>query len=391
MIVLDASPAVHRKAGLGRYAEELLSALVLAKAPLNPANSGFATLYHDAASAQPSAMVQALPRLAIHQKPYPWRLRALMAQLVNVSQDDLLMRLPGADGPLLFHATEHLLPRFKRARTVFTLHDLIFRALPHYHLPRNRIYLNTAMPLFLRRADAIIAVSDYTKRDAMRVYGVPEEKITVIPEGVHPRFKRITDVNVLQAARSAYGLPEQFVLSVSTIEPRKNFVTLIKAFAEYVHATSDTKTELIIVGKPGWLYEETYRAVHESGLTGRVRFLGYVDDDTLPVLYSLARVFAFASVYEGFGFTPLEALACGVPVLCSNATSLPEVTGDAALLLPPLDVAGWAQALTRALTDADFRRDYGARGPHQAGGFTWQAAAHRTQTLYDRVGKRERV
>jgi glycosyltransferase involved in cell wall biosynthesis len=382
MIVFDASPAVHRKAGLGRYAEELLGALVFAKPGATPATSGYTALYHDAAEAKLSPLVQSLPRIAIHQTPYPWRLRALLANLINLSQDALLA--PAADdrASLIFHATEHLLPRFKRARTVFTLHDLIFRALPQYHLPRNRIFLNLAMPLFLRRADVIIAVSEFTKRDAVKAYGIAEQKITVIPEGVHPRFRRVTDPAALRAARDAHGLPERFVLSLSTIEPRKNFPTLIKAFAEHVRATDDRDTELIIVGKQGWLFEETYRSVHESGMTGRVRFLGYVDDDSLPALYSLATVFAFASIYEGFGFTPLEALACGAPVLCSNVTSLPEVVGDAGALLPPTDVRAWAQALTRALTDADWRRDLAQRGPVQAAGFSWQRAAAGTAQIY---------
>jgi glycosyltransferase involved in cell wall biosynthesis len=385
MIVFDASPAVHRKAGLGRYAEELLGALVFAKPGATPATSGYTALYHDAATAKLSPLVQSLPRIAIHQTPYPWRLRALLANLINLSQDALLA--PAADdrAPLIFHATEHLLPRFKRARAVFTLHDLIFRALPQYHLPRNRIFLNLAMPLFLRRADAIIAVSEFTKRDAVKAYGVAEQKITVIPEGVHPRFRRVTDPAALRAARDGYGLPERFVLSLSTIEPRKNFPTLINAFAEHVRATDDRDTELIIVGKQGWLFEETYRSVHESGMTGRVRFLGYVDDDSLPALYSLATVFAFASIYEGFGFTPLEALACGAPVLCSNVTSLPEVVGDAGALLPPTDVRAWAQALTRALTDADWRRDLAQRGPVRAAGFSWQRAAAATAQIYRAV------
>ncbi|MDW8392592.1 MAG: glycosyltransferase family 1 protein, partial [Oscillochloridaceae bacterium] len=140
--------------------------------------------------------------------------------------------------------------------------------------------------------------------------------------------------------------------------------------------------EVIVVGKQGWLHESTYRAVHELGLTGRVRFFTTVEDDDLVAIYSLAHAMAFPSVYEGFGLPPLEAMACGAPVVSSNAASLPEVCGDAALLIPPLDVAEWVRALQRVLTDDVLRRELGARGPKQAAKFTWLATAQATQAVY---------
>jgi glycosyltransferase involved in cell wall biosynthesis len=385
-IVFDASPAVHNKAGLTRYAEELLGALVFDQPGATAAGSGITVLYHDAAAAKPSPLVKSLKQIAIHQTPYPWRLRALLAQLLNIAQDSLLTpALPASGAAPVFHATEHLLPRLKRSPAVFTLHDLIFKHLPQYHLPRNRIFLNLAMPLFLKRAAHVICVSEHTKRDAIAQYGLSEAKISVVPEAVHPRFKRVIDVPALQAARDAHALPERFVLSLGTIEPRKNYPTLIKAFAEYCRAHNDSETQLIIIGRPGWLFEETYRTVHEQGMTGRVRFLGFIDDASLPAIYSLARVFALPSIYEGFGFTPLEALSCGAAVLCSNAASLPEVIGDAGVLLPPNDIAAWSQALGRALTDDDFRRDLMRRGPAQAARFSWARAAQDTRAIYARV------
>jgi glycosyltransferase involved in cell wall biosynthesis len=381
--VLDVSPAVHRKAGLGRYAEELLGALVYAdKDSAVTARERYAVLYHDSTSANPSPVVKALPQIAVSQTAYPWRFRALLSQLSGLTQNSLLAGVPGA---AVFHATEHLLPRFTNVKTVFTLHDLIFRVLPKYHLWKNRLYLNVAIPLFLRRADAIICVSDFTKRDAIKMYGVPEEKMTVIHEGVHPRFARVTDVPFLQQVREQYNLPERFILSLGTIEPRKNYITLIKAFAEYRRRNPEDTAQLIIVGKQGWLFEETYRAVHENGQTGWVRFLGNVEDEALPAIYSLATVFALASIYEGFGFPPLEALACGAPVLCANSASLPEIVGSAGLLIDPLDVRAWADALERQLSDSEARRALAARGPRQATRFTWPAAANQTRAIYQRL------
>jgi glycosyltransferase involved in cell wall biosynthesis len=389
MIVIDASPAVHHKAGLGRYAEELIAALTLPPGAHKP-NDDYVAFYHDAANATPSKVIQAMTCIATPQTTYPWRMRALMGQLLNLSQDNLFAQAQAntrepLPAPRLFHATEHLLPRFKTIKTVFTLHDLIFKFFPQHHLPRNRIFLNLAMPLFLKRADAIICVSEHTKRDAIKEYGVPEEKLRVIYEGVHPRFKRIVDVNALKAAKERYRLPEKFILAVGTVEPRKNLITLFEAFKALQEDETPLAQEVIVVGKQGWLHEATYRAVHERGLTGKVRFLTSVEDDDLVAIYSLAQVLAFPSVYEGFGFPPLEAMACGTPVVSSNAASLPEICGDAAMLIPPMDVAAWTSALRRALTDRQLRVNLQARGPQQAAKFTWQRAAEQTQRVYQQV------
>ena len=392
MIVIDASPAVHRKAGLGRYAEELIAALALPPGAKRPSDD-YVAFYHDARHAAPGKLIQSLTCIATPQRPYPWRLRALLAQLFNRSQDGLFTQtIANTRAPLpppaLFHATEHLLPRFKRIKTVFTLHDLIFKFFPRYHLLRNRVFLTLAMPLFLKRADAIICVSEHTKRDAMKVYGVPEEKVRVIYEGVHPRFRRVADAQALQAVKARYRLADKFILAVGTIEPRKNLVTLFEAFQALREQDDNAAQEVIVVGRQGWLHESTYRAVHELGLTGRVRFLTSVEDDDLVALYSLAQVMAFPSVYEGFGFPPLEAMACGAPVISSNAASLPEICGDAALLIPPMDVAEWVRALQRVLTDDALRRDLAARGPKQAAKFTWAATAQATQAVYQALLRR---
>jgi glycosyltransferase involved in cell wall biosynthesis len=379
---------VHHKAGLGRYAEELIAALATERQRAGNKGEEYVAFYHDAANATPSKLIQSLTCIATPQTPYPWRLRALMAQLLNLSQDILFQQSTAntrepLSAPKLFHATEHLLPRFKQNKTVFTLHDLIFKFFPQHHLPRNRLYLNLAMPLFLKRADAIICVSEHTRRDAIKTYGVPEAKISVIHEGVHPRFKRVNDVKVLQAVKEKYRLPDKFIMALGTVEPRKNLVTLFDAFKALREEDAGLADEVIVVGRQGWLHEATYRAVHERELTGKVRFLGRVDDVDLPAVLSMAQVLAFPSVYEGFGFPPLEAMACGTPVVSSNASSLPEVCGDAALLVTPMDAGGWASALRRVLTDRQLRLDLSRRGPLQAQKFDWFTAARQTKAVYD--------
>jgi glycosyltransferase involved in cell wall biosynthesis len=244
------------------------------------------------------------------------------------------------------------------------------------------------MPLFLKRADAVICVSEHTKRDAMKEYHVPEVKLRVIYEGVHPRFRRVIDVNALQRAKERYRLPEKYILAVGTVEPRKNLITLFDAFKALREDNPDLVSEVIVVGKQGWLHEATYRAVHERGLTGLIRFLGFAEDEDLPSIYTLAQLLAFPSVYEGFGLPPLEAMACGAPVVCSNASSLPEIVGDAALLIPPMDVGEWVRALKRALADRQLRLDLSQRGQQRAAKFTWQAAARATRAVYEELLRR---
>ena len=380
-ILIDVSPAVHHKAGLGRYAGELTAALTADASR----RDDYAVFYHAAGQANPNKRMRSLPAVVSAESHYRWRLRALLAQLVNLSQDRLLAQ---AGAIRLFHATEHLLPRFKRVRTVFTLHDLIFKLYPQHHLPRNWIYLQLAMPFFLRRADGVICVSEHTRRDAQRFYGVPDSKLRVIHEGVDPRFRPVSEPAECRRVRDKLHLPARYALAVGTVEPRKNLTTLFRAYRAYLDTRAEDNAEappILVAGKQGWLEESSYRAVRDNRLSGRVRFLGFVDDADLPALYSLATVFVMPSVYEGFGLPALEAMACGAPVICSNASSLPEVAGDAALLVGPADVAGWAAALSRALGDAALRADLSARGLRRAAQFTWAETARQTRAVYDQL------
>jgi len=339
-----------------------------------------------------------LPRYVVPWSAYRWRLTTALRHFLGLSMD---RSFAGVD---LFHATEHLLPRFSSVRTVFTLHDLIFLFHPETHKPLNRWFLTLMMPRFLRAADAVIAVSECTKRDAVRFYGIPEEKITVIYEGVNPRF-RPASPETIAAVRARYNLPEHFILYVGTIEPRKNLTALLEAF-HHLLATRSLRPapcdlrpatcsllpapcdlRLVIVGKRGWLYEGFFRRLRELGLEDRVIFTGYVPDEDLPAIYSAADLFVFPSLYEGFGLPVLEAMACGTPVICSNTSSLPEVAGDAALLVDPADVRALAGAMERALTDEALRVTLRARGMGKARGFTWEQAAQKTLMVYQALGR----
>jgi glycosyltransferase involved in cell wall biosynthesis len=202
----------------------------------------------------------------------------------------------------------------------------------------------------------------------------------VIYEAAHPRFQPFTRSSNHPIIKK-YNLPENFILTVGTIEPRKNLTTLFEVLSQL----EDRALPLVVIGKQGWLFDETYRKLRDLGLTERVKFLGYVPDEDLPMLYSAATAFAFPSVYEGFGLPPLEAMACGAPVISSNASSLPEVVGEGGLLVSPMDVRAWREAIERVLSDEMLRRDLSLRGLTQAAKFSWKISAAQTREVYRSV------
>lgn len=371
-ITIDVSPAVHHHAGLGRYAAELLTALLTCDH-----NNEYCAFYHTPHGDEKlEGALRSVPTYSIRLGAKPWRMSVLLAYYANRTMDRWL---PPSD---VFHGTDHLLPPLGRSRMIFTIHDLIYLFFPEYHLPLNRWFLTLMLPKFLRRADAIIAVSENTRRDVTRRLGIPAEKMTVIYEGVSERFRSIQDRAELERVRARYELPPRMILFFGTLEPRKNLLTLLDAFAALL-ATRPDVPPLVIAGRKGWLYRPIFRRVRERGLESHVRFTDWIAEDDVPTLLNLAEVFVYPSLYEGFGLPPLEAMACGVPVICSNAASLPEVVGDAGILVEPRDVGGLMQALARVLDDASLRADLRARGVQRAQQFTWERAARQTLAVYE--------
>jgi glycosyltransferase involved in cell wall biosynthesis len=366
-ITLDVSAAVHRRAGLGRYAESLARALVAA------APDCYALFYNAERGIEPLAGLEHLPARTVALGYKPWRMLVWIGQLARIPFNRLV---PDAT---LFHATEHLLPPLRGIPTVLTVHDLIFRHLPEHHKPLNRWYLNLTMPLYCRRADHIIAISECTRRDLAVAYDLPPEKITVIYEAADPRF-RIQSPDTIAAIRARYGLPARYLLSVGTIEPRKNLTRLLAAF-ETAHA--DRLTDgLVIVGRRGWLYDDFFAALERSPARDAIIFPGYVPDEDLPAIYAGAQVSVFPSLYEGFGLPVLEAMACGAPVVTSRASSLPEAGGDAALYCDPTDVEEMTAVILRVLQNVDLQAEMRMRGVEQAARFSWQRAAEETTAVY---------
>lgn len=267
---------------------------------------------------------------------------------------------------------------------VLTVHDLIPLQTPEAVSRSAAVYWRAVLPRAVRRADAIITMSDFTRGEVLEHFGLPPERVVTIPNGVEARFAPVTDAAALERVRVRHRLPERFVLFVGIASPRKNIDRLVQAFG--VLADSDRgDAELVLAGPPGWKNAGLERAIAASPVADRIRHLGVVAEEDLPALYSLATAVANLSSREGFGLPALEALACGTPLVCADRTSFPEVVGDAALLVDPDDEAAITAALAAVLrggTEVDRRR---TRGLARARTYTWERAAVATDAMYHRV------
>ncbi len=285
----------------------------------------------------------------------------------------------------VLHSPDFIPPFRCSCKSVITIHDLAFLLYPHF-LTRESARYYGQIDQAVIHADHIIAVSEATKRDAIRLLGVPERKITVIYEAASPIYHPLDKEEARRKVGERYGLNDDFILFVGTIEPRKNLPTLLRAYRQLL---DDYRVEanLVVAGRRGWLFEEVFELTDELRLTERVHFLGRVPVGDLPYLYNAAQLLVLPSFYEGFGLPPLEAMACGTPVVVSNVSSLPEVVGDAGLLVDPEDAPGLAVAIWRVLTDEELRVELVGKGLKRAKCFSWEKAARRTLEIYLRLAE----
>ena len=288
--------------------------------------------------------------------------------------------------PDVLFVPAHVLPLIHPRRSVVTVHDLGYLAYPEAHKTGDRRYLDWSTRWNARRAKFVIADSAATQADLIRAYGVDERKIRVIHLGRDETLAPVPDAQVLAEVQARYGITAHYVLYVGTLQPRKNLARVIEAFARAAAAPAFAGIQLVLAGKKGWLYDDLFAQVERMGLAGRVLFPGYVDDADLPALLSGALAFVFPSLYEGFGIPVLEAGACGVPVITSNTSSLPEVAGDAALLVDPHDVDAIAEAMTRLVTDAALRTELSRRGLANVQRFSWEKCARETLAVLLEAG-----
>jgi glycosyltransferase involved in cell wall biosynthesis len=272
---------------------------------------------------------------------------------------------------------------------VATLHDLAFEHIPETFNRRSWMQLRLTVRRTARTASHIIAPSEYSRDDITRTYGVSTERISVTPLAAAAHFRFVADEAARRQVQERYGIAGAYILAVGSIQPRKNLVRLLAAYARLSRLVAEGNLpSLVIVGKQAWLSGETLRAAGNIKHVNPVIFTGYVPEDDLPSLYSGALCFVYPSYFEGFGLPPLEAMSCGAPVITGNRTSLPEVVGDAGLMVDPFDETALADALRRIIEDTHLREDLRARGFEQARRFTWHATARRTLAAYEQAIRR---
>jgi glycosyltransferase involved in cell wall biosynthesis len=287
--------------------------------------------------------------------------------------------------PDVYHAPHYVLPPAVRCRSVVTIHDCIHLMFPQY-LPNRAAYAyaRASMWAAARRSDRILTVSEASKRDILHFFNVKPEKIVVVYNAIDEHFSTTPSEEQVARIRERYQLDHKFVLYVGNIKPHKNLVRLIEAFDELRQGDLED-LKLLIIGDQISRLPALRRAVHRHKLHKQVRFLGYVGDDQLAILYRLASVFVFPSLYEGFGLPPLEAMASGTPVVTSNVSSLPEVVGDAAVLVNPYDVDAIVDGLRRVLTDPVLAADMSRKGIERAREFSWERSVAKTWAVYQTI------
>lgn len=384
-IGIDYTAGVNQGAGIGRYTRSLVAAV----AELDHTNEYvlFYSLKRGGASphlGELHRLLRAHPNFSARRAPLPERAMTILWHRLHIPC--------GVDqftGPLdVFHSPDFVAAPQRRGRSIVTIHDLSFLAAPDCAEPSLRKYLRRAVWDSVRKADSLVAVSANTKADLVRLLRIPGERIDVVPNGTDERFSPVTEPERIAGLRAQLGLNEPYILTVGTLEPRKNLVRLLEAYR--LLRDRGMAQRLVIAGRKGWLYGPIFEAVNRLDLGPTVTFLDFVDDADLPALYSAAEAFVYPSIYEGFGIPPLEAMACGTPVIASNTSSLPEVLDKAAILVDPVDTRAIAWGIDRVLNNKEERESLIRAGRERAAMFPWIPAAAKLIEIYQRKDGRTR-
>jgi glycosyltransferase involved in cell wall biosynthesis len=280
--------------------------------------------------------------------------------------------------------TQYTTPLTVHCPVVTTVHDISFRLYPEWFPRKHRMLLNLTVPGAMRRAKTVITDSHSSRRDILRVYGLPAEKVAAIHLAAGPEFMPVDRECARQRVKEKFGIVDPYVLSVGVLQPRKNLPLLIEAFAR-ARRLQPIPHKLVLTGKRGWGHEGLTRLAARLNITDALVLTDYVEDCDLPALYCVADAMAYPSLYEGFGLPPVEAMACGTPTLVSDSPCMPEIAGDGAWVLPVIDATPWGEALARVLTEEKLRQSWSKRGQMRAADFDWARTAAATRFEYEKA------
>ncbi len=371
-IGIDARLSYHQPAGISRYTKHLIEEL----AQLDRETSY--TVFQHRKQREPLTNAPNFHRRTLFTPVHTRVEQPMLAAELSFHTLDLL------------HSTDFIPPLRSRVPSVITVHDLAFLRWPHFLTESHAAYYSQ-IDRAVSHARHIIVPSESTKRDVVKQLGASPKKISVIYEAAAPHYVPLLQEECLTAMQRKYGIPEKYIFFVSTIEPRKNIGGLLEAFHHLRKYYGGEDTGLVLAGKPGWLYEEVYRKVEQLDLGQSTFFLGRVPDEDLHQLFVGARCHAHPAYYEGFGLSPLEAMACGTPTIVSNTSSMPEVVGDAGLIIDPSDWEEIAVAMHRLLTEDELHKELSQKGLQRASVFSWSRAASETLDVYRMVCDRTSV
>lgn len=374
-IAIEYSAAINQLAGIGRFVRGLVNAI----AEIDHQNEY--VLLH--AAPNPGRAVTLPPGPNFTARRLPFRERTL-----TILWHRLRLPLPAdrLTGPVdIFHAPDFILPPVQRAVTLLTVHDLAFLVYPECAHEKLRRFLEGAVPRSVARADYVLTDSENTRNDVVCLLDVNPERVFVVPGGVDPIFAPASEQDI-QRVCHFYEIRQPYVLAVGTIEPRKNYPRLMEAYARFRTRTG-LPHQLVLAGGRGWLSEDTFRSAERSPYREDIRFTGHVPDEELAALYSGAEVFAYPSLYEGFGLPVLEAMACGAPVVCSDTSSLPECAEGAALLVSPNDPEAIAEAVESVCGNDQVRQELQRQGRERARQYQWAHSAERLLAIYEQVAQ----
>ena len=282
----------------------------------------------------------------------------------------------------IFHFVNFVVPPRVKGRIINTVYDMVYKTFPETMEKGNYKKLDRSLKDSCARADAIVTISENSREEIINYLGVPKDKIHIITPGVDLTVYRPMELCEWRSVTEKYGLPDKFLLYLGTIEPRKNINTIIRAFHQFTGLDREGY-KLVVAGKKGWMFDEVFNLVKKLGIEDKVIFPGYIPEEDKPYIYAGATAFVFPSLYEGFGMPPLEAMACGVPVITSNSSSLPEVVGDAGIQVDSMDIDSISIAMHELTSKPELRKILAAKSIQRVQSFSWEDSVKKLIKLYE--------